>query len=386
MLISPAPPVSTPMRLIRPPIRTACSDLERVPAPPTSTTWSTPRPWVSSRIPLFPGGGLFIVDPRGRPHIEHALQFLVAARGRDDRGTGELGELAAKSETPPVPWIRTVSPALRRPAANKAFHAVTVAQAKSRPSSKLRCSGRRTTPASFRSTYSDRTPSIEPPSSGFTGRFGQIPGQPGLHEDRRPRPPTLTRVTPALDLGDLARSVRQRHRGQGKVLVVKPFENEQVAIIQGRGPHPDEHFAQARGGDGKLVELQAFDAAERLDSVCFHGSRSPRPSPVFWTSGEGGALPGHAIGKSQVERRQLEVFLNRDLAELLPSPRLDLPDPLLGHAELLPQLFQGVGDRPFQAEPAGQYPPFPVGQAAEESLTASRVRFWATSYSCSSVR
>src|SRR5262245_31240703 len=51
-----AAPDSTPIMLILPPMRTAPSDLAMVPAPPTSTTWSTPMPPVSSTAALSQSG------------------------------------------------------------------------------------------------------------------------------------------------------------------------------------------------------------------------------------------------------------------------------------------------------------------------------------------
>src|SRR4051812_18030932 len=46
---SPARPVSTPISAMCPPTFTAAIDWASVPGPPTSTTWSTPRPPVQSR-------------------------------------------------------------------------------------------------------------------------------------------------------------------------------------------------------------------------------------------------------------------------------------------------------------------------------------------------
>src|SRR5215472_14065331 len=53
---SPLFPPKYPITWIWPPIRTASKDFEKVPGPPTSRTWSTPRPFVSSRTRLCHSG------------------------------------------------------------------------------------------------------------------------------------------------------------------------------------------------------------------------------------------------------------------------------------------------------------------------------------------
>ena len=52
-----------------------------------------------------------------------------------------LAKASAKTETPPVPRIAIVSPALMRAASTTASHAVSAAQGKVAASSKLRCAG-----------------------------------------------------------------------------------------------------------------------------------------------------------------------------------------------------------------------------------------------------
>ena len=73
--------------------RTALIERGRVPAPPTSTTWSTPRPSVR-----FPGGDVpvgrgLVVDPVGRAQVAGPGQLGVAAGRGDHPGPGEPGEL-----------------------------------------------------------------------------------------------------------------------------------------------------------------------------------------------------------------------------------------------------------------------------------------------------
>ena len=64
-------------------MRTARIDLARVPAPPTSTIWSTPFPPVSSRASLVPVGCRLVIDTVAGAQLECLREFLVAARGRD---------------------------------------------------------------------------------------------------------------------------------------------------------------------------------------------------------------------------------------------------------------------------------------------------------------
>lgn len=79
-------------------------------------------------------------------------------------------------ETPPVPWINTLSPGLicRRP--YNAFHAVRAAQGKVAPSSRLRFLGSGKRPFSGSTAYSRSMPSIAPPNpvameEGFSGPY-----------------------------------------------------------------------------------------------------------------------------------------------------------------------------------------------------------------------
>jgi hypothetical protein len=67
------------MQLIFPPERMALSDFAKVPGPPTSTIWSTPRPPVMSVAALSQGLG--------------ARQFFVAGRRRDDLRAHHAGDL-----------------------------------------------------------------------------------------------------------------------------------------------------------------------------------------------------------------------------------------------------------------------------------------------------
>ena len=72
----------------------------------------------------------------------------------------------AKIETPPVPSVNTVSPALSLPSKTKACQAVTAAQGRVAASSNERCSGTETSPVSGRTTVSGT---------------GYIEQQPGVH-------------------------------------------------------------------------------------------------------------------------------------------------------------------------------------------------------------
>ena len=55
-LSSVAPPLTLPMMLILPPMRMALNERVSVATPPTSSTWSTPRPPVNSRAALSHSG------------------------------------------------------------------------------------------------------------------------------------------------------------------------------------------------------------------------------------------------------------------------------------------------------------------------------------------
>ena len=63
-----------------------------------------------------------------RPQFLHPGNFLVAARRSDHAGPWIFANWTAKIETPPVPRVKTVSPALRFPNSTSAFQAVTAAQ------------------------------------------------------------------------------------------------------------------------------------------------------------------------------------------------------------------------------------------------------------------
>src|ERR1700730_13482719 len=65
----------------------------------------------------------------------------------------------AKTETPPEPWVRTVSPAVTRRWPVSATQAVTAAQGKVAASSKDRWLGRCTTASSLKTAYSASIPS-----------------------------------------------------------------------------------------------------------------------------------------------------------------------------------------------------------------------------------
>ena len=79
------------------------------------------------------------------------------------RAPASLANWMAKMETPPVPWVSTVSPGLIPPPTTSACQAVSAAQGKVAASSKLRCSGMRTRPSSGSATSSASMPSASPP-------------------------------------------------------------------------------------------------------------------------------------------------------------------------------------------------------------------------------
>src|SRR5512142_1606676 len=68
------------------------------------------------------------------------------------------------------------------------------------------------------------------------------------------------------------------------------------------------------------------------------------------------------------ESDQVEPLLEGDLAQLLAGLGFELADALLGDAQLVAELFQGLLRRAPEAEPAGEDAPLAVAQAAEQAL------------------
>ena len=145
-------PARNPIKCTQPPMRIESRDLIRVPGPPTSMTWSTPRPpvWTKaistfalrarpmvtydSEHLLLPLGCVLVVDGVRRAELLGDLQLLVRRRSGNDicaTGSCDLKTKATRksyhqrpkhaicahcsatyTETPPVPCTRTQSPPL----------------------------------------------------------------------------------------------------------------------------------------------------------------------------------------------------------------------------------------------------------------------------------
>src|SRR3954454_10645093 len=80
---APPRPVSTPTREMCPPFRTAVMDCGSVPGPPTSTTWSTPRP-----------SGVIRAE---RPN---AVELLIRGGCRNDGRAHSLSTLQGEDRPP----------------------------------------------------------------------------------------------------------------------------------------------------------------------------------------------------------------------------------------------------------------------------------------------
>ena len=87
---------------------------------------------------FVPIGRRLVIDQRVGAERFGVGELLLAARGQEYKGAVHFRKGEAKHETPPVPRMAIVSPALMPPVSTKAFHAVSAAQGKVAASAKLR--------------------------------------------------------------------------------------------------------------------------------------------------------------------------------------------------------------------------------------------------------
>src|SRR5262249_32279298 len=67
----------------------------------------------------------------------------------------------------------------------------------------------------------------------------------------------------------LTRSVGAGNPGELELGVIDSSGNEQLAVVQGDRPDPDEHLARSRCGRGKLLEPQPLRTRKCMRSIRF---------------------------------------------------------------------------------------------------------------------
>src|SRR5260370_6144529 len=185
---------------------------------------------------------------------------------------------SAKTETPPEPWIRTVSPGVTRRWPVSATQAVTAAQGRVAASSKDRWLGRSTTASSLKTAYSASIPSRLPPSP-----VGQVVGL-----DRSAKPARMKATGNPVanfdpsnsftDRCDLAGAVGQRHYADLRWTATTAFEDHQIAVAE--RARADPHEGLLRPGPRILARPQydSVNAAKAFDAIGFHLSFPVMPN------------------------------------------------------------------------------------------------------------
>jgi hypothetical protein len=110
-----------------------------------------------------------------RTKLLQDLGFVCGRSGSDDNRACSLASCTAKTETPPVPCVRTTSPGAKGQIPYRPSHAVTAAKERVEPSSQLRDGGMSTRPFSLKVPYSRRVPTMTPPRHVATVRWSRGP-------------------------------------------------------------------------------------------------------------------------------------------------------------------------------------------------------------------
>ena len=180
------------------------------------------------------------------------------------RAPARRANWSAKVATPPVPCTSTVWPGRVSPSSTSARHAVAAALVAAAASASVRYSGTGTTPSASRRTCSASTPSRWPPrcvSQRSQVRSPEI--QPCANAPDDAVADRDAAPTPGPTRGHLARAVGAEHDRQPLVGVVLVVGDLEVARVERRRAHADDHLAGAGLGHGALDERQVLEA-ERL--------------------------------------------------------------------------------------------------------------------------
>src|ERR1700724_1535271 len=170
------------------------------------------------------------------------------------------GSCSPKIETPPVPCIRTVWPAMTLPCSTKACHAVTAPQGNVAPSSTDRGAGIFTTPSSSSTTYSASMPSMLPPRALACTSGGASPPDQRWKKQPATLSPTFTRVTPAPHLRHLAGAVGKRDDIIPNRHPVGAAHDAEIAEVERTRHDLNQHLAIGWLGIGALDFDQRLDA------------------------------------------------------------------------------------------------------------------------------
>src|SRR5438067_10924219 len=100
---------------------------------------------------------------------------------------------------------------------------------------------------------------------------GPFAADPGLHEVAHHPVARLDARDAWADLGNHAGSVGERHSRQLEPRVVLSLDHQQVAVIEGEGPHLDQHLPRSRFGLRPLGADQGVEAEMLLEFVGLHG-------------------------------------------------------------------------------------------------------------------
>ena len=178
----------------------------------------------------------------------------------------------AKRETPPVPRMRTVSPARRRPFSTRAFQAVRAAQGRVAAWARLRWAGARMRPDSGKRRAVVKVPSMTPPRADLPVVAGWI--SPSCQDWKKRLvtwSPTLKRVTFSPMAVNDACAVGAGDAGEGHLGVVGAEDGHEVAEVEAGEVEVDEDFVGAGGGDGGGGEGEVVDILERAEGVDLEG-------------------------------------------------------------------------------------------------------------------
>ena len=117
--------------------------------------------------------------------------------------------------------------------------------------------------------------SVAVAAEGGLGRgLGDRPVDPVLHEAPDHAVARLPPGHAGADRGHLPGRVGAEHPRELQLRVVLAPYDEEVAVVQGRGPDADDHLPRAGGGVGAVGECDVVEAEGGLEDERFHGVRS----------------------------------------------------------------------------------------------------------------
>ena len=221
-----------------------------MPAPPTSTMMSAPRPPVSFSASLSQSGVGLIVDHGLGAHLLQPLGLGRRARGGDHARAEHPGELQGEDRDAAGALHQHRVAGLELPISTSACQAVTAAQGSVAPSSKLRPAGSIDDAVLFQHGQLGQHAVDRAAHRRGLRRLVDGAAEPFLHEAAGDPVADLDAADAGPDRDHFAGAVRQRDQvGLGRGAGVLRLDREQVAVVERRGAHPHQHLAAGRASD-----------------------------------------------------------------------------------------------------------------------------------------